>query len=1511
VILSDLRQNNAEKLVRLVQYLRALSTVNAKTVRTLEQYTRVFWLPPDSGVVSGEQDPSDDSLWIAVKRTEKPPPPPPPERCRKWIEKESLDNLDAIPELRLPVGLIHTTPAALKAQAEETLYPDAFARREQQWQEYIERQWKPWREYCRRILLHRRISTDLFRLYQEQQKLGEQYELLLCLGLLTWETPKREIVRRHLLVTEAAISFDPTLKRLAVYQTSPSPRLELDMLAPAEQPQDAHQIIQDCNRALEGNLHKKKAVDTVLNNLARTLFDPPGRYLADAVDPERQAPTSSTSPTSQAVITYAPALIMRKRSLRPLEHFLDRIPEHQGISATTGSESGLHEIPEEFLNLCEIAPEMPVEQTGTGLLKPTQDQTQEQAEDRIFFPLPSNQEQRRIVEKLREKKGVLVQGPPGTGKSHTIANLICHLLAQGKRVLVTAQTARALQVLHDLLPELIRPLCFNATEQGGKEQADLEQKIRDILTAEKIRQTAEEDHIQELEQRLQAQQEARQLTEKKILDLREQETRQHTVGQTVDQTVSRGQGRYVGTAAQIAEQLRKEAPAFAWFQDRISQETPLPWSAQQVLFLRSSLRTRDAGEEQKLAGKELPQLAKQFPVHKVQDAFEKEEQARQAAILGKQRLQSGQGRVLFQAGKANRKAVEAVRDQLADFTDAVRALQRRPMPWIEPAVYDVLCGRSDIWQDVLQRSQKGLHGVPKLIEQVDTLETDISWEIDRKKLLLDALALKKYFKEGGRAGTWIFKPETVRKHGGLLSTVKVDGQPCTSVDALWKLVDYLLVDRKLYYVWHLWEGRAERSTGRFSLQLAEIKELLKTLQQVLALSEQRQLLEERLGSISGLDIPDWSNAAAVHSLLGDCQAVLARLDFLWLGSSIIHAQKTLAVFVQRGNAHPITKLVIKSLQKRDIEMYRHLFTEIEDLKVRSRELAEKNRLLDTLADSAPLLAAQLRNCQDKADRAEWADRLGRLEQAWAWAQAQHWLSAFLANDLESLHRHSQRLAQEMRAELSALTAARAWQHFFRSITTQQHQHMVAWQQAMKKFGKGTGKHAQTHKENARRHLAACRTAVPVWIMPLHRVYETVPAEPGFFDLVIVDEASQCGPEALPLLYLGKQILAAGDDKQISPEAVGINRDHVQQHKRNFLFDFEHADSFDVESSLFDHGLLRFGNRVVLQEHFRCMPEIIRFSNIHFYQDDPLVPLRQYLPNRLEPLRAVSVKNGSRQGRGQRMINQQEAEALVATVEKCCRAKRYQGKTIGVIVLQGTAQAYLIEELLLRTLGVEEMGRRKLLCGNSSSFQGGERDIIFLSMVVTPEQKIRALTRTAEQQKFNVAASRAREQLWLFHSVQEKHLRPECLRYKLLKYFHQPLRQRRCMKPGELEALRAASQRANRAVEHPPPPFRSWLEADMALHLGAMGYKVVPQYAFAGRNIDLIIQGQRGRLAVACDSDQWQGPKKYLAELEQQEKLERCGWQVFRVRASRYAADPDKALEPLMQLLEQLEIVPES
>jgi very-short-patch-repair endonuclease len=291
---------------------------------------------------------------------------------------------------------------------------------------------------------------------------------------------------------------------------------------------------------------------------------------------------------------------------------------------------------------------------------------------------------------------------------------------------------------------------------------------------------------------------------------------------------------------------------------------------------------------------------------------------------------------------------------------------------------------------------------------------------------------------------------------------------------------------------------------------------------------------------------------------------------------------------------------------------------------------------------------------------------------------------------------------------------------------------------------------------------------------------------------------------------------------------------------------------------------------------------------------------------LEPLQSVFVETGYREGEGQRVINRPEAEAIAETMKQCCADERYQGKSMGVIVLQGAAQADLIQGLLMEAIGAEEMQKRRIICGNPPSFQGDERDVIFLSMVAAPNARFTSMTGLKYEQRFNVAASRAKDQLWLFHSVTVNHLGSNCLRRRLLEHFQNP--DAPVVGGLNIEELRLAVHQADRKTESAPRPFDSWFEVDVALQIAGRGYNVVPQYEFSGRRIDLVIQGDTAQLAVECDGDYWHGPERYEADLARQRQLERCGWQFFRIRECVYYADADKALAPLWPLLEWMGIV---
>ena len=100
----------------------------------------------------------------------------------------------------------------------------------------------------------------------------------------------------------------------------------------------------------------------------------------------------------------------------------------------------------------------------------------------ILFSKPANAEQYEIAARLAKAQAVFVQGPPGTGKTHTIANLLGYLLAQGKTVLVTAHTTKALRVLRRQLDEALQPLCLSVLEGDADSQAQLSRAAQDIAT---------------------------------------------------------------------------------------------------------------------------------------------------------------------------------------------------------------------------------------------------------------------------------------------------------------------------------------------------------------------------------------------------------------------------------------------------------------------------------------------------------------------------------------------------------------------------------------------------------------------------------------------------------------------------------------------------------------------------------------------------------------------------------------------------------------------------------------------------------------------------------------------------------------------------------------------------------------------------------------------------------------------------------------------------------------------
>jgi very-short-patch-repair endonuclease len=448
------------------------------------------------------------------------------------------------------------------------------------------------------------------------------------------------------------------------------------------------------------------------------------------------------------------------------------------------------------------------------------------------------------------------------------------------------------------------------------------------------------------------------------------------------------------------------------------------------------------------------------------------------------------------------------------------------------------------------------------------------------------------------------------------------------------------------------------------------------------------------------------------------------------------------------------------------------------------------------------------------------------------------------------------------------------------------------------MGKGTGRSAKLEalKREARQYMDKCRDSIPVWIMPRYLVADMVDPAPGRFDLVIVDEASQLGIESLFLFYISQKMIVVGDDQQISPYGIGIADESVADLQQHYLEGVPHRPALSPQSSLYANAKIRFGQNIVLREHFRCMPEIIQFSNDLCYASNgtPLDPLRAYPTDRLQPLVVRHVPEGYRTGSAQNALNEPEADAVLAQIVACIADPRYSGRTMGVVSLQGEAQARLIEHKLLETLEPEEIEKRRLICGDAYAFQGDERHIMFLSMVAAPgETRIGVLSNDSARQRFNVAASRAQDQLWLFHSATLDVLSPACMRHRLLYYMLNPHRE-------------LGDPKANH--------FDSQFERDVFDLIASRGFHGRTQVCVGDPTnhryrIDIVVEGMQGRIAVECDGDQWHGPERYEQDMARQRDLQRAGWEFVRIRGRDFYRNPEKAMQPLWAELDRRGIRP--
>ena len=1438
---------------RLVEFLRDLALMKDKIVRDVDSYEKVLFLhdlPPElkNFLNLGA---SDGETFLAIPEFKSTPAPPPPESLVPFIKMEGVsDSRNSSPPF------LASTPQSV------LIGRDAVA--------WIA-DWNRWAEEDRLHAPHKDWYEWLGKFQRRIDLQADEYEVVLGIGMMS--VLANNYVTRHPLMTFGlGVQADPIDGEIKV------------SLQPELRPRRYDR------RLLEGYdfFDSKRQADwwkkvqewepAPLTDGASELLREWLRGLGRAFEfDDSWAPSKRVDDSLRLV--WAPCLILRQRDRSNLVEYFERMLESlQGEDAVAP------------LGLAQLISAIEAEERIQWLEEDDATSSDVLGEDPLF-PLPANPEQLEIIQKLSRDSGVVVQGPPGTGKTHTIANLVSALLAQGQRVLVTSQKPQALRVLREKMPTEVQALCISMTDVARGGSKELNESVTSL--SDRFNHFSRDIH----EQRVRTLQERRDMTRKLISQLKEQIRLSRESEIEVHTLIAEG---FSGKRSDVAEKVHELEEQFAWF--------PLPLAVDAPI--KPSLSTAELQEFLSLLRQETP-----LRIARAKQVLPKMEDISSPAVFEELCSKEARAKEIAKTGRtpwstAYEKIERKHRDSLLkDFNEAellfTKFESRKEQHWLIKALDDSFKQvNQKLWRQIatdLSVMGEVQDQITKLgLNQVQCPDLTSGGEGGLPTRLQQVKELHAHLAAGGSFKKGPLKSGAQRKVDDFLKSCQVNGLPIKSTETVDQLLTHLSAEMLTRQVLERIKdvGIAYSEQERLVPRVHELTEIQECIAYLVKLGENFENTSKLLLS-KGISIRPQNPAELAEAILGleACQLID---DFGTIELELKKIQESLGVLAKKPNSAPELVELERALGIRDIELYKSEFFKLAGSFAEQDEQKRCENLYAKLRDAHGPLADLLRTT--KLDDA-WLSRISTLNAAWSWAVATRFLDSFNNLVPEEIAQEKLRAAiDDLGDSTGKLAAELGWGKCLTMMTAEQERALRTYQSNISSKGKGQGKWAGKYARAARQAMSEAREAVPAWIMPINEVLETIPPDPNSFDVVIVDEASQAGIEALFLLWLAPRIIVVGDERQCAPNTIvrgGLQQ--IYDRLDEFLSDVPEylRLEFTPKSNLFSLLSTRYGSITRLREHFRCMPEIIGWSSAQFYSDAPLIPLRQFGSDRLPPLRTTRVEGAYTEGSSSTLENKVEALEIVRQIQMCLMDPQYENKTMGVIVLQSAAQARLIDDLLSQKISQEELTRRRIRVGTAPDFQGDERNVIFLSMVVAEGEKITSMTQRDWQRRFNVAATRAEDQMWLFHSVAYASLKPQDLRKSLLGYVMSPP-----------QVFGGFEHRDLQWDSEKRAPFGSKFEQRVFLKIRDRGYFVKPQVEVNRRFIDLVVSGAKGQLAVECDGDFWHSsPDDQRADIDRQIELERAGWRFVRIRESAFNRNPEKAMEPLWLELEKRGIRP--
>ena len=1215
----------------------------------------------------------------------------------------------------------------------------------------------------------------------------------------------------------------------------------------------------------------------------------------------------------------------------------------------------------------------------------------------LFFPLPYNEEQKRISKQIDHSYGSVVQGPPGTGKTHTIANLISRFLAQGKTVLVTSQTGQALSVLKNKIPKEIRPLVVSQVESDSKSN-NLQSSVSDINTnlSDNIKFTKDkyEKKAQELKKvREKIAIKNNEFEKKSLIDSREEITigiekiKPIDAAKFVSKFANNEEFKIVDSVdykdelftpqklidnyIALLQEVDHETWEYANLDDIPTVDMlPKVEDIESFFEIKSNLHS----DELKLLNQYIPSIDDLEKVVNVRGYIKDYLYHHEKTIQFKKSLKNTN---VIVTDEVIREVIEEVTEEnVLSIKDALlnarQSLNSFNEKW-EKELFDSIRNENenDRWTQILTTiegniedyracDKKGIGNLVNINNEYKIGYLDALEIIDRirQKAQENNKRIKK--------GISLLFDSDARK---FIKETSVNNKEIQSLGELDILEAHFLKIKLIHELKNLWnqgfaniqdpkEFSSSFKTINFEADVENVKRIVEYEKRHLRVRGD-VLRNNFIKDFDLFDIESIDDTTIIFDNLlsffkvKEYSSIFSNLKKMFEGDNMHDVVIRLHKKIDERDIDGIEKAEdeIKQLNKRKALCKR--YSDMEDIifsdqikKLRENKnnhkgvieylqnlsLSEINKI-NLFYDRIPDLidsqnkSRELKLLEDKIGeklpktiniiKAQVKER-GHLDVNvvgnWKWQRLIAWLDVLHEGDTLSKVSKDLQIRKNQEMDLiGELVEISAWMHLKDRVTKPQKEALASFALSMKNYGKGTGKYAQKHLHDAKKALEIGKNAVPVWIMPVNTIHQLFPdPTAGMFDIVIFDEASQVDTRGLNIAYIGKKLLVVGDDEQVSPTTF-TTQSKVTDLITRYISDVPNSHQFSYTSSLFAIAKIKMTEIITLTEHFRSIEEMIGFSNALSYNGN-LKVLRDQLPKyRLDPvLEPIFVENGF-EGTNAK-INEPEAERIIDKLLEMLRDEKYKETkedgetrpiTFGVISLLGKEQSKHITKLISEEISSKEIEKRNIVCGDPYVFQGDERDIIFLSMVKSPDfnnpdKTITpySVSKKEYKQRINVAMSRAKNKMVLFHSIpKDKLSNPDDLRKKILDWFYS---NKTVEQKSGLERVREEVERG-RASE---------FEYEVAKIIINKGYKIIPQYEVAGYRIDLVIQGENSKLAIECDGDKYHnGFEKWHEDIERQQILERAGWKFWRLTGSAFYRHKEVALDSLWAKLDEMKIIP--